>query len=137
MAAGKLESAAAKDAATGGMFELIFASKGTKEAKNFACNTKTGRWLNALPISVSGCCLNKQELRYAFYDQYACLPHDLPTKCDRCGAPFSMAHAFLCKSGGLIIARHNEVCREIIHHAVQALSPSSIQGNHLSSKTVE
>ena len=37
----------------------------------------------------------------------------------------------MCKSGGLIIAWHNEMCGEMIHHAVQALSPSSIRDEPL------
>ena len=61
MAVGQLEAAAAKDDAAVAIFEHIVASKGPKEAKILAHATKTGRWLNALSTSLSGCCLNKQE----------------------------------------------------------------------------
>ena len=43
----------------------------------------------------------------------------------------SIAHASTCKFRGLIIAQHNKMCWEIIHHVVQALSPSSIQDKPL------
>ena len=37
-----------------------------------------------------------------------------------------IAHALTYKTGRLIIAWHNGMCCKIIHHAVQALSPSNI-----------
>ena len=33
----------------------------------------------------------------------------LPPTCDDCGAPSSLAHAVVCRKGGLIIQRHNEI----------------------------
>ena len=34
---------------------------------------------------------------------------NVPSGCDGCGAPFSLDHTLVCRKGGLIIQRHNEV----------------------------
>ena len=61
MAVGQLAATSAKDDVAAATFKRIVASKGPKEAKILAGAAKTGRCLNALLDSVSGCCLNKQE----------------------------------------------------------------------------
>ena len=34
---------------------------------------------------------------------------NVPSNCDACNSPFSLDHALICRKGGLIIQRHNEV----------------------------
>ena len=34
---------------------------------------------------------------------------NVPSNCDGCGSPFTLDHALICRKGGLIIQRHNEV----------------------------
>jgi hypothetical protein len=45
--------------------------------------------------------------------RYQKVPHNLPDKCDGCGSTFSVGHAHQCKTGGLIIRRHDEINREL------------------------
>lgn len=33
----------------------------------------------------------------------------IPLHCDGCGAPSSLDHFLICKKGGLIVQRHNEI----------------------------
>ena len=30
--------------------------------------------------------------------------------CDGCGAPFDLSHSLICRKGGLVTQRHNEIC---------------------------
>ena len=62
---------------------------------------------------------------------YARAPHDFSSTYDICGGKFNITHALTCKSGGLIIAWHNEMCWKIIHNMVPGLSPSSIRDEPL------
>ena len=66
-------------------------------------------WLTVLPMSQDHFDLTAQE----FHDALA-LRHwkpllNVPSNCDGCGSPFSLNHALICRKGGLIIQRHNEV----------------------------
>ena len=84
---------AAGKTATLTTFTRIVAVKGLREAKILAHIGSTGSRLNALPTATSGCRLNAQEWRDAFYLRYACTKHDFSSTCDGCGADFSIAHA--------------------------------------------
>jgi len=47
--------------------------------------------------------------------RYARVASDLPTSCDGCGESkkFEVNHALDCKKGGLVTARHDEICDEL------------------------
>ena len=40
---------------------------------------------------------------------YQWQPSCIPIKCDGCSANFTLQHALDCRTGGLVIQRHNEV----------------------------
>ena len=66
-------------------------------------------WLTVLPIGRDHFDLTAQEFRDALALRYRKPLQNVPPRCDGCGAPFSLDHALICKKGGLIIQRHNEV----------------------------
>ena len=112
MIAGQLVVAAAKDAAPVEIFEIIVLIKGPRKAKILA-----PPFLDVVSI------YRNSATRFDLNTPVFCTT---PQKCDKCGVPFSMVHKLSCKYGGLVILRHNGMCREIIHHAVQTLLGSSI-----------
>ena len=59
---------------------------------------------------MNGTELRAQEWRDALFLRYGLEPPDLSTHCDGCQAKFSISHALDCKNGGLVIARHNDLC---------------------------
>ena len=65
-------------------------------------------WLSALPIKENGFSLNKQEFRDAIFLRYGITIRNLPQYC-ACHAEFSSDHAMICKKGGFVSLRHNEV----------------------------
>ena len=80
-------------------------------------------WLTALPLREAGFILNKQEFRDALAIRYNISIKGLPETC-ACGSEFTCDHAMICKKGGFISLRHNdlrdityellsEVCKEV------------------------
>ena len=98
----------ATDTATGAVCDTIIASKSPYEAKTLLCAEKSRRWINVVHTSLSGCCSNRQKWCDVFYLKYVRIPRYFSSSRDGCGAKFLIAHAFAYKSGGLIIAQHNE-----------------------------
>ena len=66
------------------------------------------------PSTVNGTDLGAQEWRDALFMRYGLDTPDLPTYCDGCQAKFSISHALDCKKGGLVMARHNELCDGVV-----------------------
>ena len=91
--------------------------------------TETGQWLSSLPTTVNGTQLSAQEFRDALFLRYAIPPPDLPSVCDGCGQKFDVDHGLQCKTGGLVILRHNEIRDELEYLAAQALTPSAVATN--------
>ena len=52
--------------------------------------------------------LNKREFKDAVHLRYDWQINDVPNVCI-CGDPFNVDHAMICKRGGFIIQRHNEL----------------------------
>lgn len=78
-------------------------------------------WLTALPIKAKGFSLNKQEFFDALALRYGWHMDGLPQSC-WCGSPFNTNHAMICKTGGFVVIRHDEVrdltaqmLREVCH----------------------
>ena len=61
-------------------------------------------WLTAIPRKEMNFNLNKRELR----DAIKLMRYDLPAMCT-CGDLFTVDHAMVCRHGGLIIQKHNEI----------------------------
>ncbi|EDO37922.1 predicted protein [Nematostella vectensis] len=65
-------------------------------------------WLTVLPLREMGYNLNKGEFRDAIKLRYDWPINDIPTTC-MCGDKFTVNHAMICKRGGFISQRHNEL----------------------------
>ena len=65
-------------------------------------------WLTALPLKEQGFNLNKREFRDAVKLRYDWPIDDIPYICV-CGDTFTVDHAMICKRGGFVIMRHNEL----------------------------
>ncbi|KAL9959428.1 hypothetical protein ACROYT_G032751 [Oculina patagonica] len=65
-------------------------------------------WLTVIPKKDQGYDLNKREFRDAVKMRYNWEISDLPKSCV-CGDIFDIDHAMICKRGGFIIQRHNEL----------------------------
>ena len=66
-------------------------------------------WLTVSPTSQDHFDLTAQEFRDTLALRYRKPVLNVPSGCDGCGAPFSLDNALVCRKGGLIIRRHNEV----------------------------
>lgn len=78
-------------------------------------------WLTTLPIRVKGFSLNRQDFIDALALRYGWPMDGLPQHC-ACGSPFDSNHAMICKTGGFVVIRHDEVrdltaqmLREVCH----------------------
>ena len=65
-------------------------------------------WLTVIPNKQTDCDLNKREFKDAIHLRYDWEIMGTPTVCV-CGDRFSVDHAMICKRGGFIIQRHNEL----------------------------
>ena len=65
-------------------------------------------WLTTLPLKAKGFHLNKQEFVDALALRYGWPVESLPQQCT-CGTPFDATHAMVCKKGGFVCIRHDEV----------------------------
>jgi hypothetical protein len=97
----------------------------TTRAIKRAC--ETGLWLSNIPNQINGNSLGCDEFVDAIRLRYQKVPHNLPDKCDGCGSTFNVGHALQCKTGGLIIRRHDELNRELASLTAMALKESSIR----------
>ena len=78
-----------------------------------AVTHNTGGWLNAMPTARNGNQLCAMEWRDGIAFRYGTEPVDLQPRCDGCGEKFDADHGLKCRKGGLIIRRHNDVCRQL------------------------
>ena len=85
-------------------------SQSSDEEKMIECCREKGasNWLTTLPIADKGFALNKQEFRDAVRLRYKFNLDGLPDRCS-CGENFSVNHAMMCKKGGFVTLRHNEI----------------------------
>ena len=80
----------------------------TKRAVDLATEKGASSWLTVLPIKDMDLTLNKREFKDAIHLRYDWDMNDIPLVCV-CGDVFNIDHAMICRRGGFIIQRHNEV----------------------------
>lgn len=68
---------------------------------------ETGQWLSVPPSTIHGT--------------------ELSATCDGCGQKFDVRHALQCKTGGLVINRHDEITDELTDLSAKALKPSMVR----------
>ena len=66
-------------------------------------------WLSVMPMERDNFDLTAQEFRDALAIRYKKPLLSIPPFCDGCDSPSSLDHFLICKKGGLITQRHNEV----------------------------
>ena len=80
----------------------------TKRAVSLAREKGASNWLTVIPNKDTDSDLNKREFKDAIHLRYDWEIMGTPTICV-CGDRFSVDHAMICKRGGFIIQRHNEL----------------------------
>ena len=80
----------------------------TQRAVELASEKGASNWLTVIPIDEMGFTLNKGEFRDALKLRYDWEIADKPSICVR-GDVFNVDHAMVCRRGGFIIQRHNEL----------------------------
>ena len=92
-------------------------------------NTDRG-WLSVLPSTVNEAVLRSQEWRDYLFLSYGVDTPDLPDHCDGCGAAFDILLAIEYNKGGLITARHSELCDGVSDLSGRAFNPAYVRDNH-------
>ena len=80
----------------------------TQRAVELASEKGASNWLTVIPIDEMGFTLSKGEFRDALKLRYDREIADKPSICV-CGDVFNIDHAMVCRRGGFIIQRHNEL----------------------------
>ena len=84
------------------------ASQRVKRMLEFASEKGASTWLTVIPMLEMGFTLNKREFKDGLKLRYDWPFKDNPSKCV-CGESFNTDHAMICRRGGFIIQRHNEL----------------------------
>ena len=79
-----------------------------QRALDLAAEKGSSVWLTVLPLREMGFNLNKREFRDAIKLRYDWPVDDIPSTCV-CGDAFTVDHAMICKRGGFVTQRHNEL----------------------------
>ena len=80
----------------------------TQRALDLATKKGSSAWLTVLPFQDLGFNPNKREFRDAVKLRYDWPVEDIPFIC-ACGNVFTVDHSMICKLGGFITQRHNEL----------------------------
>ena len=83
------------------------------------------------PLTVNGTELGVQEFQDALFLIYCLDPPDITRLCDGCNAAFSICHSLDCKKGGLVTARHNELCDRVADLAGKYFTPTHVRNSPL------
>ena len=80
----------------------------TQRALDLATEKGSSAWLAVLPLQDLDFYLNKREFRDAVKLRYYWPVEDILSTC-ACGEAFTVDHSMICKLGGFISQRHNEL----------------------------
>ena len=78
------------------------------KAVELASEKGASSWLTVIPLKDLGYDLNKREFKDAIKMRYNWEISDLPKTCV-CRDAFDVDHAMICRRGGFVIQRHNEI----------------------------
>ena len=111
MQSAKSHARAKKNEVLKGCEEVVKSSLSPRSlrAAELASEKGASSWLTVIPIQDQGYDLNKREFRDAIKMRYNWEISDLPKTCV-CGDIFDVDRAMICKRGGFVIQRHNELC---------------------------
>ena len=84
------------------------ASRKTQRALDLVAEKGSSAQLTVLPLQDLSFNLNKRESRDAVKLHYKWPVEDIPSTC-ACGEAFTVDHSMICKLGGFITQRHNEL----------------------------
>ena len=114
---------------------------GTRRRVAMAQEVGASNWLTTLPIRVKGFSLNKKEFSDAIALRYGWPMDGLPSIC-ACGTPFDQNHAMICKKGGFVCMRHDEVrditaqmLKEVCHDVAVEPQLLPLQGEQLARRS--
>ncbi len=72
-------------------------------------------WLTIVPSRLNGTGISAEEWHNNARLRYNHSPLDMPERCDGCNCQMTVEHALLCKKGGLVHIRHDDVADEWRH----------------------
>ncbi len=101
-------------------------SSGRRMAKHLERMGETGAWLSAIPNRFDGMELSREEFQDNLAICYGLRPRGLPERCDGCNKPFLVEHGLSCKKGVFVGQRHDDVCEELAHLCLMALTAARI-----------
>ncbi len=93
-------------------------------AKRLGQMGETGAWLSVIPNRFDGTELLREEFQDNLTICYGLHLRGLPERCDGCREPFTVEHGLSCKKGGFVGQQHDNVCEELSHLCLMALTPS-------------
>ncbi|EJK54589.1 hypothetical protein THAOC_25766 [Thalassiosira oceanica] len=105
---------------------LFQGKRQTTNKKRLERIQETGAFLTVRPSRRDGTELERDEFRDAVLLRMGLVPKNLPKTCDGCGATFTVEHALTCKTGGLVVLRHDDCRDEFGDIASKATTPSRV-----------
>ncbi len=93
-------------------------------AKRLGQMGKTRAQLSVIPNCFDGMELLWEEFQDNLAICYGLRPKGLPECCDGCRQPFMVEHGLSRKKGGFAGQRHDNICEELAHLCLMALTPS-------------
>ena len=88
--------------------------------------SSSGHWLLTTPNRLNGSQLSAKEFRNNLRLRENLKPLDMPQLCDGCRKRTTVDHALLCKCGGLVHIRHDDVGKEWESLSVCAFSQGAL-----------
>jgi hypothetical protein len=127
----RLAAKAEQRRATDNRLAAILRGARPMEKRRIIRSAATGAWLSTRPSLLNGSDLSAEEFRDGVRLRLGLPPTSLPPRCDGCGERFTTEHAMSCRTGGLIIHRHNDLVVTWGQLCGQAHTPSTVSDEPL------